>query len=93
MVTLNELLLILNALACAVIATSLGTFQRRGAKHKMLGAVFALVLMIACGSITILIVTGRYVTANPAETVINIILCIAVIQARGNAMRIFKSTR
>ncbi|MFQ1038327.1 phage holin family protein [Citrobacter koseri] len=93
MVTLNEFLLMVNAVACIVIATSLGTYQRKGAAHKILGALFALVLMIACGSIAILIICGRYSVANPAETIINVVLCVAVVQARGNAMRIFKPKR
>lgn len=89
MVTLNEFLLIVNAIACAVSATTLGTFQRKGAKHKFLGGVLALVLIIACGSVTILILTGHYTTANPPETVINVMLCIFIVSARGNVMRVF----
>lgn len=91
MVTLNELLLVLNALACALTALVLGTYQRNGAPHKRLAACFALVLIIACGSVTILTATGYYVLANPAETVINLALCVAVINARGNVMRIFRA--
>lgn len=90
MVTLNEFLLIVNAIACAIGATTLGTFQRKGAKHKFVGGLLALVLIIACGSVTILILTGQYTTANPAETVINVMLCIFVVSARGNVMRVFK---
>lgn len=90
MVTLNEFLLIVNAIACAVSATTLGTFQRKGAKHKFVGGLLALVLIIACGSVTILILTGQYTAANPSETVINVMLCIFVVSARGNVMRVFK---
>ncbi|WP_449567079.1 phage holin family protein [Lelliottia nimipressuralis] len=92
MVTLNEFFLLVNAIACAISATTLGTFQRpKGAKHNIVGGLLALVLIIACGSVTILILTGQYTTAHPAETVINVVLCIFVVSARGNVMRVFKS--
>lgn len=90
MVTLNDLLLMINALSCAVTAAVLGTYQRNGAPHKRLAACYALVLIIACGSVTILIATGYCAVANPAETVINLALCVAVINARGNVMKIFR---
>lgn len=91
MVTLNEFLLMVNAIACAVSATTLGTFQRpKGSAHRFLGGVLALVLIIACGSVTIQILTGQYTSANPSETVINVMLCVCVISARGNVMRVFK---
>ena len=89
MVTLNEFLLIVNAMACTISAITLGTFQRGSAKHYLPGAILALVLIVACGTIAILIITGRYSYADPAETVVNVVLCIAVVQARGNAMKIF----
>lgn len=90
MVTLNDLLLIANAGACFLIATVLGTFQRRGATHNYFAALLALILIISCGSITILIACGVYKDANPFETVINAALCASVLRARGNVMRIFK---
>lgn len=86
----NAGLLWVNAIACAISAGMLGTFQRRGAKHKVIGGLMALVLIVACGSVTILIATGWYKTANPAETVINVMLCISLIYSRGNVMKIFR---
>ncbi|WP_213322365.1 phage holin family protein [Klebsiella aerogenes] len=90
MVTPNDILLLLSAVSCALTAITLGTFQRNGATHKRLPAFFAWLLIVACGSVTILIMTGHYTVANPAETAIDVALCIAVISARGNVMRIFK---
>jgi len=88
MVTLNEFLLILNAVSCAATAICLGTFQRKGARHRPLAAFFAWLLTVACGSVTILILTGRYSSANLAETIINVTLCVIVIFAKGNVMRL-----
>ncbi|HBC0585270.1 phage holin family protein [Enterobacter cloacae] len=93
MVTLNEFLLILNAVSCGVTATCLGTFQRRGARHSYFGALLALILIVSCGAIVILIACGSYTQANPFETVINLVLCVSVVRARGNVMRIFKPQR
>lgn len=93
MVTLNEFLLIVNAVACTVSAITLGTFQRRGARYNFFGALLALVLIVACGTIAIMIIAGKYTWADPAETIVNVVLCIAVVQARGNAMKIFKPKR
>lgn len=90
MVTLNEFLLVINAASCAISAITLGTFQRHGARYNFFGALLALVLIIACGTISILITVGFYTYADPAETVVNVVLCIAVVQARGNAMKILK---
>lgn len=88
MITLNDVLLLIDALSCAVIATCLGTYQRNGAAHRPLAALFAFFLIVACGSVTILIMTGVYTVANPAETAINVALCISVLSARGNIMRV-----
>lgn len=90
MVTINEFLLLVNAISCAGIAAVLGTYQRRGARHRPLAAFFAWLLIVASGSVTILTLTGNYPVANPAETAINVALLIAVISARGNVMRLFR---
>lgn len=90
MITLNDVFLILNAMSCAVIAICLGTYQRKGATHRPLAALFAFLLIVACGSVTILIMTGHYSVANLPETAINVSLCIAVVAARGNVMKIIR---
>ncbi|MEG2567824.1 MAG: phage holin family protein [Acinetobacter sp.] len=79
-----------DAIACAISALMLGTYQRKGARHRVVGGVMALVLLVACGSVTILIATGRYTHANLAETIINVMLCISLIYSRGNVMKIFR---
>ncbi|KJM83989.1 hypothetical protein SS33_24835 [Enterobacter kobei] len=68
----------------------LGTYQRKGAKHRIVGGIMAQVLLVACGSVTILIVTGRYTQANLSETIINVMLCISLIYSHGNVMKIFR---
>lgn len=79
-----------DAIACAISAMMLGTYQRKGAKHRIVGGIMALVLLVACGSVTILIATGRYTQANLSETIINVMLCISLIYSHGNVMKIFR---
>lgn len=80
----------LNALACFISATMLGTYQRNGAKHRFSAGVMAFILIVACGSVTILIATGNYKYGYIPEAVINVMLCISLISSRGNVMKIFR---
>lgn len=85
----NGAILAINALACAVSATMLGTYQRKGNKHRIAGGLMALALVVACGSVVIQTATGGYEHSNLAETVINVMLCISLIKSHGNVMKIF----
>jgi len=80
----------LNALACFISAAMLGTYQRKGAKHRLSAGLMAFILIVACGSVTILIATGNYKYGYIPEAVINVMLCISLISSRGNVMKIFK---
>lgn len=90
MVTLNEALLMLTALNCSVISITLGTFQRKGAKHNRLMGLFSLILIIASGSIVILILTGQYKSINPPEAVLIMAFAVVVVLAGGNVGQIFR---
>ena len=86
---LNEV----NAIACLVIAVRVLAYKRRGAAHNLLGALFAYALIVACGSVTIRIMTGDYAHSDWSEIFINITVGIAVIAARGNIMRLIRFSR
>lgn len=90
MVTLNEVLLMLTALSCSVISITLGTFQRKGARHNRLMGFFSLILIISSGSIVILILTGQYTSVNPPEAVLIMAFAVVVVLAGGNVGRIFR---
>ena len=89
--TLQIILLHINALACGLIALRLMLFNRRGAKHKWLGAIGAYVLIVAAASVPIRIITGTYISADISETLINIMFCGLVLRARGNFMQLFRN--
>lgn len=89
MTELNDFLLFINAIACGAISLRLGTYQRKGARYRLLASFVAWILIVSSGAVCILIVTGNYSVMNPAETAINISLCMATYAAKGNVMRLF----
>lgn len=89
--TLQIILLHINALACGLIALRLMLFNRQRAKHKWLGAIGAYVLIVAAASVPIRIITGTYISADISETLINIMFCGLVLRARGNFMQLFRN--
>lgn len=89
----NEIILIVNVMACAVIALRLMTFRRSGGTHRPVAAWCAYFLIIASASVPIRIMTGEYVCADWSETFINLAFCAAVLAARGNVMRFAKPLR
>ena len=97
MVVINDLLYWVNALSCMVIASSLAMYQRGDSGHKYAAAAIAWLLIVAAGANTILIFMGEYGagfgSGGISETVINVVLCIAVVRARGNTMKLFKQER
>ena len=84
----NDVLLLIDALVCAVMALQLMAFQRGSLTYRPLASLCAWVLIVASASVPIHILTGEYSTANWSETFINVALCIAVVRAQGNVMKI-----
>jgi hypothetical protein len=87
---LNDYLLIVNAITCAVIAGRMMMYRRNGATHRPFAAFCAWLLIVASASVTIRILTGDYHYAKWSETLINVAFCVAVIAARGNVMNLAK---
>jgi len=83
---LNDYLLIVDAVTCAVITVRMLLYRRNGARHRPVASFFAWLLIVASASVTIRVLTGDYIYANWSETLINAALCIAVIASRGNVM-------
>ncbi|QHA85554.1 phage holin family protein [Serratia rhizosphaerae] len=87
---LNNYLLIVNAITCAVISARMILYRRNGATHRPIAAFFAWLLIVASASVTIRILTGDYHYANWSETLINVGFCVAVMSSRGNVMTLAK---
>ncbi|HHN9986134.1 TPA: phage holin family protein [Escherichia coli] len=84
----SNFILTLNAFICALIVLVLLAYQRNGAGYCWKSSFCAWLLMVACGSVTILILTGVYRHPGIPETVINIALLVAVWGARGNVTQL-----
>lgn len=84
MIGFNDLLLSVNALACGLMALRLIAFRRNGASYNRTASLFAYLLIIASGTVAIRILFGEYRTVDPAETLLNIALCVAMFAAKGN---------
>lgn len=78
------LLLNANAVVCMLIAIRLMFFQRNGRKHHRSMAVLAYIIILAAGYISFRIWFGQYVHVDPAELLLNFIICAAVWRAHGN---------
>ncbi|WP_237737136.1 phage holin family protein [Serratia fonticola] len=82
---------LINAVVCAVIAIRLFLFRRNGAGYVWWGGLLAYVLIVAAGSVVIRTLMGSYEgTTDPAELVINVVVCIMVISSGGNVVRMVK---
>ncbi|WP_038635295.1 phage holin family protein [Yersinia rochesterensis] len=86
----NEILLIINAITCAVISARLILFQRDGSRHRWWGGWIAYLIIVVSASVPIRTFFGFYVSADWSEILLNITLCVAVIRTRGNVMQLFK---
>jgi low temperature requirement protein LtrA len=85
---INAILLTVDAIICAVIVIRLTTYCRIKGRHSPLAAWFAYLVIVACGSVIIRILTGSYSHGNWSETLINLAMCILVLRSRGNIARI-----
>jgi glycerol-3-phosphate acyltransferase PlsY len=82
-VNIDQVIIQINALICAMITLRLMFFHKRG-RHRRFMSAIAYVLIIACGWTAIRIWFGQYVQADPAEVFINFCICLAIWRARGN---------
>ncbi|MEA9445274.1 phage holin family protein [Candidatus Fukatsuia symbiotica] len=90
---LSKYVIIVNAIACLVTAGRLFSYQRQGAAYRPWAGFYAYILIVASGSVTIRVLMGDYTTADWSETLINITVCIAVVAARGNIMRLARPAK
>lgn len=86
----NDLITITNAVICALIALRLLTFQRNGAAHRYWGGILAYALIVATASVFIRVIMGEYRNTDISEIIINIVLCVAVFNAKGNIVQLVK---
>lgn len=81
---MNDLLPIINSVACGLISLRLLTFTKRGLQHRPFISFTAYLLIVTTASVPIRYFFGTYPAHDISETVLNVILCIAVFSAKGN---------
>lgn len=85
------LILNINALACFLTTVRLLSFRRGKGRHRPLVSWCAYILIVACATVFIRIITGKYHHADWGETAINIMLSIVILLSKGNITHLFKS--
>lgn len=80
----NCILLSINAFICAVISIRLITFKRGKREYNRIMAFIAWLLTIASGTVTIRVIFGEYFYTDWSETLINIVIGLALLRSRGD---------
>ncbi|WP_029987501.1 MULTISPECIES: phage holin family protein [unclassified Serratia (in: enterobacteria)] len=93
MIDLQILLAFANGLSCGLMCTRMLTYRRNGAKFNRSASLLAYLLIIASGTVAIRIAFSEYRIIDPAETLLNLVLCMAVFRARGNVSQLFYGER
>lgn len=100
---MTHTMLLLNALLCAAICLRLILFRREGGAHRPLASLLAYVLTVASGAFALAILllclmpaatlgTFNLVFAclGYAQTLLNLVLCVAIFAMRGNVVELFR---
>ncbi|OMQ22251.1 phage holin family protein [Serratia oryzae] len=82
--SLNTLLVVINGIACGLIALRLLAFRRGKNGHNYGAAIFAFCIIAASGTVAIRLILGVYDEVDPAEALLNVALCIGVFSVKGN---------
>lgn len=88
MMNLDNLLLVINGVACALIALRLLAFRRGENEHHYGAAIFAFLIIATSGTVVIHLLLGIYTDVDPAETLFNLTLCIGLFVAKGDIKRL-----
>lgn len=90
---INDPAALANAVICVVIVCALMFYQRRGSRHRLGISVLAYVLVLIYASIPFQFIFGLYVQSHWLVVLANILICAAVLWARGNVARLVDTLR
>ncbi|MEC5643514.1 phage holin family protein [Citrobacter koseri] len=79
---------LLNSITCAVIVLVLMFYQRDGARHRPIVSLLAYFTVLVYASIPFRYLFGLYQESHWMVVIINILICAAVLWARGNVARL-----
>ncbi|HED5644218.1 TPA: phage holin family protein [Enterobacter cloacae] len=77
-----------NALICAVIVITLMLYQRGGARHRPLMSLIAYLTVLVYASVPFRYLFGLYKESHWFVVLVNVLICAAVLWARGNVARL-----
>lgn len=87
---INDYLSVINAVVCGLISLRLITFDKTGLNHRPFMSFIAYVIIVATGSVPIRMITGDPVQQDISQTLLNIIMCIALFAMKGNVATFLK---
>ncbi|MFZ4251399.1 phage holin family protein [Enterobacter ludwigii] len=77
-----------NAIISAVIVITLMFYQRGGAKHRPLISLMAYFTVLVYASVPFRYLFGLYHESHWLVVLVNVLICVAVLWARGNVARL-----
>ncbi|WP_097570916.1 phage holin family protein [Escherichia coli] len=83
----------INASICAVIVIALMFYQRGGARHRPIVSLLAYFAVLVYASIPFRYLFGLYQESHWLVVIVNILICAAVLWARGNVARLIDALR
>ncbi|UQQ43578.1 phage holin family protein [Enterobacter roggenkampii] len=82
-----------NALICGVIVLALMFYQRGGARHRPLISLMAYFTVLVYASVPFRYLFGLYHESHWFVVLVNVLICAAVLWARGNIARLVDALR
>ncbi|ECF6076789.1 phage holin family protein [Salmonella enterica subsp. houtenae] len=89
----NDPSAVLNAVICGVIVIVLMFYRRGDATHHPLISLLAYVIVLVYASVPFRFVYGLYESSHWLVVMVNILICAAVLWARGNVARLVDALR
>jgi hypothetical protein len=82
-----------NSIICLVIVGALMLYQRRGSRHRPVVSFLAYMTILVYASVPFKLIFGLYPESHWLVVVSNVLICAAVLWARGNMARIIDALR
>lgn len=84
---------LVNALISAVIVIALMFYQRGGARHRPLVSLMAYFTVLVYASVPLRYLFGLYHESHWVVVLVNVMICVAVLWAKGNVARVIDAVR
>ena len=82
-----------NAFICAAIVIVLMFYQRHGARHRPLISFLAYITVLVYAAIPLQFIFGMYRDSSWLVVLVNVLICAALLWARGNMARLVDALR